>query len=66
LDRICTWHSPDVVAAADSELGYRNTLLVAKAMALTGVDVLADPALRADIHAEFARAEPLAARAAGR
>ena len=66
LDRTCTWHSPEVVAAANSALGYRNTLLVAKAMALTGVDVLADPALRADIHAEFARVRPLAARAAGR
>lgn len=57
LDRVCTWHSSDVVAAADSELGYRNTLLVAKAMALTGVDILADPALLADIQREFGRVQ---------
>lgn len=67
LDRVCTWHSPDVVAASDSDLGYQNTLLVAKAMALTGVDLLADPALLASVQAEFARARPAAAaRAAGR
>jgi amidohydrolase len=66
MDRICTWHSPEVVEAANSELGYRNTLLVAKAMALTGVDILADPALLAEIRAEFERVRPHAARAAGR
>ncbi|MCC6315050.1 MAG: M20 family metallopeptidase, partial [Thermomicrobiales bacterium] len=42
LDRICTWHSQDVVDASDSELGYANTLKVAKAMALTGIDLLTD------------------------
>lgn len=66
MDRVCTWHSPDVVAAANSDLGYQNTLLVAKAMALTGVDLLADPALLANVQAEFARVRPAAARAAGR
>jgi len=64
LDRICTWHSPEVVVAADSKLGYRNTLLVAKAMALTGIDILTDPALLAEIQAEFARVQPLPAIAA--
>ena len=55
LDRVCTWHSPDVVAASDSELGYGNTLLVAKAMALTGIDLIADPVFLADVKAEFER-----------
>jgi amidohydrolase len=64
LDRICTWHSAEVVAAADSELGYRNTLLVAKAMALTGVDILADPELLVEIQREFARVRPQSAIAA--
>ena len=58
LDRVCTWHSAEVVAAADSPLGYQNTLLVAKAMALTGVDILANPALLADVRAEFSRSRP--------
>ena len=64
LDRVCTWHSPDVVAASDSELGYANTLRVARAMALTGVDLLADPGLLAAVRAEFAavRPAPLVAR----
>ncbi|MBA2520632.1 MAG: M20 family metallopeptidase [Chloroflexia bacterium] len=64
LDRICTWHSPEVVVAADSKLGYRNTLLVAKAMALTGIDILTDPALLTKIQAEFAHVPPLPAIAA--
>jgi metal-dependent amidase/aminoacylase/carboxypeptidase family protein len=65
LDRVCTWHSPEVVVAANSELGYQNTLLVAKAMALTGIDVLVDPTLLARVRAEFAHVRPQAARAAG-
>ncbi len=55
LDGVCTWHSPEVVAAADSELGYANTLLVAKAMALTGIDLLTDPALLAEAKDAFER-----------
>lgn len=55
LDRVCTWHSQEVVEAADSPLGYANTLLVAKAMALTGVELLAEPVLLAEVKAEFAR-----------
>jgi amidohydrolase len=62
LDRVCTWHSQEVVEAADSDLGYRNTLLVAKAMALTGVDLLTDPALVADVRSEWESA--MARRAA--
>ena len=53
LDRLCTWHSPDVVAAADSQFGYVNTVLVAKSLALTGVDVLTDPDLLRAIKDEF-------------
>ncbi len=55
LDRVCTWHSQDVVEASDSELGYANTLKVAKAMALTGIDLLADPDLMEQARREFAR-----------
>jgi metal-dependent amidase/aminoacylase/carboxypeptidase family protein len=55
VDRVCTWHSEEVVAAADSALGYANTLTVAKALALTGLDVLLDPALRGAVKDEFAR-----------
>ena len=55
LDRVCTWHSREVVEAADSETGYANTIAVAKAMALAGLDVLTDPDLRAEIKGEFDR-----------
>ena len=57
LDRVCTWHSRDVVDAADSELGYANTLAVARAMALTGIDLIADPELLATVKEEFAAAK---------
>jgi amidohydrolase len=60
LDRVCTWHSQEVVEAADSTLGYANTLLVAKALALTGLEVLTEPDLRRAIRDEFERT--LAAR----
>jgi amidohydrolase len=57
LDRVCTWHSQDVVEAADSDLGYANTLTVARALALTGVDLIAEPQLLAAVKDEFARAK---------
>jgi len=57
LDRVCTWHSPDVVAAADSPLGYANTLTVAKALALTGLDLLTQPGLLDEVQREFERAK---------
>jgi metal-dependent amidase/aminoacylase/carboxypeptidase family protein len=57
LDRVCTWHSQAVVDAADSELGYANTLTVARALALTGVDLIAEPELLAAVKDEFARAK---------
>lgn len=53
LDRVCTWHSQDVVEASDSELGYENTLLVGKAMAMTGIDLLQNPELIDAIKHEF-------------
>ncbi|WP_294082445.1 M20 family metallopeptidase [Sphaerobacter sp.] len=55
VDRVITWHSQEVVEAADSEMGYANTLTVAKALALTGLDVLTDAALRAEIGLAFER-----------
>jgi len=64
LDRMCTWHSQEVVEAADSDLGYRNALLAAKAMALTGLDLLGSPALLASAKDEFRRAK--VARTGGR
>lgn len=54
LDRVCTWHSAEVVAAADSPMGYANALAVAKAMALAGVDLLTEPALLERVRDEFA------------
>ena len=57
LDRVCTWHSQEVVEAADSALGYDNTLAVAKAMALAGVELLTEPTLLAEVKGEFARAK---------
>jgi amidohydrolase len=57
LDRVCTWHSQEVVDAADSQLGYANTLTVARAMALTGVDLIAEPALLEAVQQEFAAAK---------
>ena len=57
LDRVCTWHSQEVVDAAASELGYANTLAVARAMALTGVDLIVEPHLLAAVKEEFNRAK---------
>ncbi|MGH2550253.1 MAG: amidohydrolase, partial [Thermomicrobiales bacterium] len=51
----CTWHSQTVVEASDTPLAYENTLTTAKALALTGIDVLSDPALRAEVRAEFVK-----------
>lgn len=49
----CTWHSQDVVDAAESEYGYANTFLIGKAMALTALDLIGDPEKLAAIKAEF-------------
>jgi amidohydrolase len=53
LDGVCTWHSNEVVEAARSPMGYRNAVLVAKAMALAGLEVLRSEELRAEIRREF-------------
>ena len=53
IDHMCTWHSREVVEASDSELGYTNTLLVGRALAMTGVDLVTDPSLLTAIRAEF-------------
>lgn len=54
LDHVCTWHSQEVVEAADSALGYENTITVAKAMALAGLDLVTRPDLLDQVRREFA------------
>ena len=49
-------HSPQVVACSASDKGRENMLRAAKAMALTGVDVLTEPALVEAIRGEFRQA----------
>lgn len=51
----CTWHSQTVVEASDTPLAYENTLTTAKALALTGIDILTDADLRAEVRAEFVK-----------
>ena len=53
LDGVCTWHSQEVVEAARSPMGYRNAVLVAKALALAGLEVLRSEELRTEIRREF-------------
>jgi amidohydrolase len=55
-EQIIPWHSAQVVAAADSDLGYRNMLLAAKAMALAGLDLLMDGTLLRAVKEEHRRA----------
>lgn len=55
------WHSEESKAAARSEKGLRSIALGAKALALTALDLIEDPALLASIREEHARA--LAAQA---
>jgi metal-dependent amidase/aminoacylase/carboxypeptidase family protein len=50
----CTWHSQAVVDAADTPIAYANTLIAARALALTGVDLLLDADLMQQVKAEFA------------
>lgn len=54
VTEVVTWHSQAVVDASDSDLGYLNTLLVAQALAMTGLDLVTDPALLGEVKAEFA------------
>ncbi|HRA47670.1 MAG TPA: M20 family metallopeptidase [Thermomicrobiales bacterium] len=62
LNGVCTWHSPDVVEASISELGFANTILVAKAMALAGLDVMRNAELRGTIHETYELQVPAATR----
>ncbi len=62
LDHVCTWHSQDVVDASISELGFQNTILVAKAMALAGLDVMRNAELRGQIRDKFDSQVPLETR----
>jgi amidohydrolase len=55
-ESVIPWHSAQVVAAADSDLGYRNMLLAAKAMALAGLDLLMDGRLLHAVREEHRRA----------
>jgi metal-dependent amidase/aminoacylase/carboxypeptidase family protein len=55
-EHVIPWHSAQVVAAADSDLGYRNMLLAAKAMALAGLDLLMDGNLLRAVKEEHRRA----------
>ncbi|MCW5804942.1 MAG: hypothetical protein KIT31_21410 [Deltaproteobacteria bacterium] len=48
-------HEHRFAAAAASERGIATTLVAAKAMARTALEVLADPALRAAIRDDFAQ-----------
>jgi metal-dependent amidase/aminoacylase/carboxypeptidase family protein len=57
VDHVCTWHSQEVVQAADSEMGYANTLAVARAMALTGIDLIVDQDLLTSVKDDFARSK---------
>jgi amidohydrolase len=55
-ENVIPWHSAQVVTAADSNLGYRNMLLAAKAMALAGLDLLMDGRLLRVVKEEHRRA----------
>ncbi len=55
-ETVIPWHSAQVVAAANSALGYRNMLLAAKAMALAGLDLLVDGNLLRAVRDEHRRA----------
>ncbi len=55
-ETVIPWHSAQVVAAADSDLGYRNMLIAAKAMALAGLDLLMDGRLLRAVKEEHRRA----------
>jgi metal-dependent amidase/aminoacylase/carboxypeptidase family protein len=51
--REVTCHMAAFAKAAISDAGHRGMLLAAKAMAMTAVDLLADPATLARVSAEF-------------
>jgi aminobenzoyl-glutamate utilization protein B len=57
----CCWplgtpgHSWQIVASSGSSIGFKGMLLAAKALALTGLDLLTRPDLLAEAQAEFKR-----------
>ena len=57
----CCWplgtpgHSWQIVASSGSSIGFKGMLLAAKALALTGLDLLTRPDVLAEAQAEFAR-----------
>lgn len=57
----CCWplgtpaHSWQIVASSGSSIGFKGMLLAAKALALTGLDLLTSPTALAAARAEFAR-----------
>lgn len=57
-DRGTNSHSTDFTKAANSHRAYDMALKAAKAMALTGYDILTDEKLRRDIQEEFDRIVP--------
>jgi len=50
-------HTPELRAGADSDYGYEQMFIVAKAFVHAGEDVLRDPEFLADIRAEFDKVE---------
>ena len=50
-------HTPELRDGADSDYGYEQMFIVAKAFVRTAEDVLSDPAFLADIGAEFDKLE---------
>jgi len=62
-----SWHTPQFAAAAISEAGHQGLLDSARALALTAVDLLADPEKMDEIKEEFLQqANPSGASAADR
>lgn len=50
-------HSPEFAAAASSEAGHQGLVDGAKALAMTAIDFLAQPGIRAKVKEEFSRKE---------
>ncbi len=56
IDHPTPWHSEESKAAARSEMGLASIALGAKALALTALDLIEDPALLRQIKADHAKA----------
>src|SRR5690606_18230722 len=57
-DKGVNTHSIDFTKAANSPRAHKQMIKAAKAMALTGYDILTDEKLRRDIYEEFSRTVP--------